>query len=89
MKTLVNNLVQEAIQRDLVSKSDLARSHIQFDHTTKSYVNKKLNVHVVQTRKGKQFDAKKIIETYNSKNIFGAPLAISQIHLSSKSQYET
>lgn len=40
-------------------------------------------------RKEKQFDAKVIIEKFNKSNIFGGLTNVSQIQLSSKTQYET
>lgn len=51
LKNLIHSIVQESVQLDLVSKSDLARSHIQFDRQTKTYFNRKLNLHLIQTRK--------------------------------------
>ena len=71
LKTVVHQLIQEAIARNLVSKSDLARSHISFEQSSKTYINKKLNVHIIQTRKNKNFDAKSIIDTYGNKMILG------------------
>jgi len=82
----------------------LAHSHIQYDFGNKQYVNKKLNVALIQTgRHQKKFNAQQIIEKYGDSYIFnrgaGSPgkpsastkgqgLQISQIHLSSKKQYE-
>ena len=40
-------------------------------------------------RKQKQFNAKVIIEKYNKSNIFGGLTNVSQIHLSSRTEYET
>ena len=93
------------MRRGLVSKNDLARSHIQYDFGNKQYVNTKLNVALIQTgRHQKKFNAQQIIEKYGDSYIFnrgvenpgktsastkGQGVQISQIHLSSKNQYET
>lgn len=45
LKKLVHRIVQESLQRGLVSKTDLAKSHIQYQNG--QYINKKLNVALI------------------------------------------
>jgi hypothetical protein len=72
--------------RGIATKQDLAFSHIQQDYSSKLYIAKKLNVSLVQTRKNQRFNAKQLISNYTQSI---GECTVSQVHLSSKSEYET
>ena len=89
LKKIISRIIEEALNRSLVTKDDLAKSFINVD-SQKKYANRKLNVALVQTgiKGNKKFNASQIIEKYGESSILG-DIDISQIHLSSKKQYET
>lgn len=89
LKKIISRIIEEALNRSLVSKEDLAKSFINVD-SQKKYTNRKLNVALIQTglKSNKKFNASQIIEKYSDASILG-DIDISQIHLSSKKQYQT
>jgi len=89
LKKIISRIIEEALNRSLVTKDDLAKSFINVD-SQKKYANRKLNVALVQTgiKGNKKFNASQIIDKYGESSILG-DIDISQIHLSSKKQYET
>ena len=92
LKKIIHRLIEECLERDILKKEHLGKSFISFDNNSKMYVNKKLNVALIQVHKQKKFNAGQIIKHYGDSNIFtpdsSGKIPISQIHLSSKSQYE-
>mmetsp|Transcript_25713 Transcript_25713/g.39539 ORF Transcript_25713/g.39539 Transcript_25713/m.39539 type:complete len:113 (+) Transcript_25713:604-942(+) len=99
----IDRIITESLKRGLVNKTDLAKSFVTYDLNKRMYVQKKLNVPMVQVRKNQaKFNAAQIINRYNKAYALentgrkrasmkireGLGVSISQIHLSSKDQYE-
>lgn len=95
LRKIIDHIINECLARNLVTKDELARSFINYDHSSREYVNRKLNVALVQTasRHGKKFNAKEIIDKYGNATILkpakGKKVRISQVHLSCKAEYES
>mmetsp|Transcript_17418 Transcript_17418/g.29309 ORF Transcript_17418/g.29309 Transcript_17418/m.29309 type:complete len:298 (-) Transcript_17418:110-1003(-) len=101
LRQLVHKTIDSFVKAGLVSRNDLAVSHVQFDNQAQQYVNKKLNVQVIQAKRGQKFNAQQIISKYGAFNLFGgsgqldkgkgrqgAKLRLEQFHLSCKQMYE-
>lgn len=51
LKKIINSVIEAALLRNLVTKSELARSFVQYDMSQSMYVVHNFNVSIIQCRK--------------------------------------
>lgn len=65
LRKIINSIIQAALQRNLVTKNELARSFVQYDQGASQYIVQNFNVSIIQCRKSqRKFNARQIIEKY-------------------------